>query len=203
MRFVWKISIFAAILLFIFCTSVGKDVVMVQFTARQNASIKFTSPQSSPTLGEGADPAHKINFYRVVATVDGDTIKIVRDGATTTVRLVGVDTPETVDPHKPVQCFGKESSEETKRIIAESDYEVRIVTDITQSKYDKYGRLLAYVYLQDGTMLDEYLVANGYGREYTFKNSTYQFQKEFRQAQANARALQLGLWSLQTCGGGL
>ncbi len=172
------------------------------FSAEKERVVQPKSSSEVATTVYRVDQEVSNVTYRVVTVVDGDTIKIIRNGTTTTVRLIGVDTPETVDPRKPQQCFGKEASTETKRLISESGWEVRVVDDATQGEYDKYGRLLAYVYLHNGTLLDEYLVAKGYGREYTFKNSTYQFQKQFRRAQVNARAASLGLWSTQTCAGG-
>ena len=141
-------------------------------------------------------------FYPVVKVVDGDTIKVLRDGVTTTVRLIGADTPEVVDPRKPVQCFGSEASAEAKRLIAASGDEVRLESDPTQAAYDQYGRLLAYAYLQDGTLLEEHLINTGFAREYTFKGSVYEFQPQFRAAQVAARASKLGLWSRATCNGG-
>ena len=182
--------------------------VALLFMVREEwvSTTSVRSPASAVTtaLAPNIVPAvtAALTFYPVVKVVDGDTIKVLRSGATTTVRLIGADTPEVVDPRKPVQCFGPEASAETKRLIAASADEVRLEPDPTQAAYDQYGRLLAYAYLQDGTLLDEQLIAAGFAREYTFKNRPYEFQSQFRAAQANARTANLGFWSPATCNGG-
>jgi len=187
----------AAVLVMSECGWMGYGVLVREPRAAVMAALPSLLPPSAPAW---ITPAS--NVYRVVKVVDGDTIKVLRNGATTTVRLIGADTPEVVDPRKPVQCFGPEASAETKRLIAASADEVRLESDPTQSEYDQYGRLLAYVYLQDGTLLERQLIATGFAREYTFKNRPYEFQSQFRAAQANARTANLGLWSPSTCGGG-
>ena len=113
------------------------------------------------------------------------------------VRLIGLNTQETVDPRKPVECFGKEASAEAKRIL--TDQSVRLETDPSQDKYDKYGRLLAYVFLSDGTNFNQSMIANGYGYEYTY-SLPYIYQKEFKQAEKYARENKRGLWADGICG---
>ena len=127
--------------------------------------------------------------------VDGDTVQITINDATESVRLIGVDTPETVDERKPVQCYGPEASAHTKQLLPagtavhlERDAEVR----------DKYGRLLAYIYrASDGLFVNLELVADGYGSVLAIKpNVTY--EAVFRDAEATARQRGAGLWG--TCG---
>ena len=120
------------------------------------------------------------------------------NGTNVTIRLIGVDTPETVDPRKPVQCFGKEASDKAKQML--TGQRVRIEEDPSQGTYDKYGRLLAYIFLPDGTLFDEYLIAEGYGHEYTY-DTPYKYQKEFRAAETDARVEKKGLWANDTCAG--
>src|SRR3989338_7085144 len=96
--------------------------------------------------GEAAEPEGAA-WRTVVRVVDGDTIVLDGDEK---VRLIGVDTPETVDPRKPVQYFGKEASEFTRR-MAEGK---RVRLEFDQDTKDRYGRTLAYVYLEDGTFLN-------------------------------------------------
>lgn len=102
-------------------------------------------------------------FYLCTRVVDGDTIVVDMDGKQEKVRLIGVDTPETVHPEKPVEYFGKEASEFTKR-MAEGK-KVRLEYDWQDR--DKYGRVLAYVYLEDGTFLNAEIVRQGFGFAYT------------------------------------
>jgi micrococcal nuclease len=114
------------------------------------------------------------------------------------VRLIGINTPETVDPRRPVECFGKEASNRMKE-LAKGEI-VKLEYDETQSTRDAYGRLLAYVYLEDGEMLNRKMIAEGYAYEYTYM-LPYRYQKEFRELQTLAKTSKRGLWSDETCSG--
>src|SRR5574343_54522 len=129
--------------------------------------------------------------YKVVKVIDGDTFEIVVDNENLKVRMIGVDTPETVDTRKIVQCFGKEASKTTKELLL--DRSVKLKLDDSQSKYDKYGRILAYVYRDDGLFINEYLIENGYAHEYTY-SIPYKFQNNFEQKEKIAREAKIGLW---------
>lgn len=137
-------------------------------------------------------------YYPIVSVVDGDTVKINLDSKTTTLRLIGLDTPETVDPRKPVQCFGMEASNKAKELL--SGKKIRIEKDSTQGDLDKYGRTLAYIYLEDGTFYNKYMIEQGYAHEYTY-DLPYKYQAEFKKAEKDAQSKQLGLWSPSTCNG--
>ena len=138
------------------------------------------------------------NTYAVFKVIDGDTISIIKDNKTVTLRLIGLDTPETVGPRKPVQCFGKAASDKAKELLTGKT--VRLELDPSQGLLDKYRRTLAYVFLRDGTLFNEYMIAEGYGHEYTY-NLPYKYQKEFKEAEARARAEKRGLWADDTCAG--
>lgn len=137
-------------------------------------------------------------FYEVTRVVDGDTIHIKMNGNDETVRFIGINTPETVDPRTPVQCFGKEASNRMKELAGGKI--VKLEYDDSQSVRDVYGRLLAYVYLEDGEMLNRKMIAEGYAYEYTYM-TPYKYQKEFRDLQNLARVSNRGLWSQDTCAG--
>lgn len=134
--------------------------------------------------------------YRVLKVVDGDTLAIEMDGKSVSVRLIGLDTPETLDPRKPVQCFGKEASDKAKKLLANAS--VSIEQDVTQGELDKYGRLLAYIFLEDGTLFNKYMIAEGYGHEYTY-NLPYRYQSDFKAAEKEARENKKGLWAHNAC----
>jgi micrococcal nuclease len=125
-------------------------------------------------------------FVFVAEAVDGDTLRLA-DG--TTVRYIGVDTPETVHPSKPVQCFGKEASAFNKALVEGKP--VRLERDISDT--DKYGRLLRYIYLEDGTLVNLALVAGGYAKVVTYPPDVAHAAK-FQTAMAEARAAGRGLW---------
>lgn len=132
------------------------------------------------------------NFF-VARVIDGDTIDAdCFDGEylSTRIRLWGVDTPETVRPHRPVEHFGKEASAFTRRNTLNKTVRLELVQTSTR---DKYGRLLAYVYLPDGKMLNRELVANGYA--YADPRFEHPHKKEFTKLSAAARKNGKGLWA--------
>ncbi len=135
---------------------------------------------------------------QVIQVVDGDTIKVRMLGRTYTVRLIGMDTPETVDPRKGVQCYGPEASSFAKRLL--NNKTVYLETDKSQGNLDKYSRMLRYVWLPDGRMYNYVAVLEGYAREYTY-NSTYRYSYDFSSAQSDARTNGRGLWNRSTCNG--
>ena len=139
----------------------------------------------------------KETFFPVTKVVDGDTLAIDMNGAIETIRLIGINTPETVDPRKKVECFGIEASNKAKELLT-GKY-VRIEMDPTQGERDKYKRLLAYVYLEGGLFFNEYMIKEGYAYEYTY-NTPYRYQTEFKKAQATAKASLRGLWAQGVCG---
>jgi len=126
-----------------------------------------------------------------VRVVDGDTIEL--DGKET-VRLIGVDTPETKDPRKPVEYFGQEASEFTKKLV--EGKKVRLEYD--QTKKDVWTRTLAYVFLEDGTFVNAEIVKQGYGFAYT--EFPFKYMEEFRQHEREARESKRGLWAAQVEG---
>jgi micrococcal nuclease len=121
-----------------------------------------------------------------IRAVDGDTI--VLDGKEK-VRLIGVDTPETKDPRKSVQYFGEEAYRFTKSIVERK----RVRLEYDQERIDKYGRTLAYVYLEDGTFLNAEIIKQGYGFAYT--NYPFKYMEEFRRYEREARENRSGLWA--------
>ena len=135
---------------------------------------------------------------QVIQVVDGDTIKVRVQGRTYTVRLIGMDTPETVDPRKGVQCYGPEASSFAKRLL--NNKTVYLETDKSQGNLDKYSRMLRYVWLPDGRMYNYVAVLEGYAREYTY-SSTYRYSYDFSSAQSDARTNGRGLWNRSTCNG--
>lgn len=152
--------------------------------------------QVTVTVTSSPTPAMQSNLYRVSSVIDGDTIQVVIDGEKETLRLIGIDTPETVDPRKPVQCFGKEASAKAKALL--SGKSVRLESDPTQGERDKYQRLLRYVFLEDGANFNKLMINEGYAHEYTY-NIPYKYQSEFKQAQKEAEENKRGLWADDAC----
>lgn len=131
---------------------------------------------------------------QVIRVVDGDTIIVALNHKPETVRLLGINTPETVAPNRPVQCYGPEASERTKELLANQI--VKLEIDTSQDNRDKYNRLLRFVFLEEENV-NESLVRDGYAREYTFNTKKpYLYQTQFRAAQKLAKKNKLGLWGV-------
>lgn len=130
-------------------------------------------------------------YYPVTYVVDGDTFKVDINGKEITIRVLGINTPETVDPRKPVECYGPEASKEGKELLSGRKVELKFNPNREQT--DKYGRYLMYAYRDDGLFYNEYMIVNGYAREYTV-GTPYSFQKQFRTDEESAKAAHLGLW---------
>jgi len=128
------------------------------------------------------------NTFKCTRVVDGDTIVVDYHGKLEKVRLIGVDTPETVHPNKPVEYFGKEASNFTRTLVEGKN--VNLEFDWQQR--DRYGRLLAYVYLQDGTLLNKKIIEDGYGHAYT--RFPFKYLDDFKEAERRARKAGQGLW---------
>src|SRR5438093_5078674 len=130
------------------------------------------------------------DFEVVERVVDGDTL-LLQSGER--VRLIGVDTPETKHPKKPVEYFGKEASAFTRRMV--EGKRVRLEFDqanAAQGHKDRYGRTLAYVFLEDGTLLNAEIIKQGYGHAYT--QFPFSRMEEFRRLEREAREEERGLW---------
>jgi len=130
--------------------------------------------------------------YPVAYVVDGDTFKAKIGRKTITVRMLGINTPETVDPRKPAECYGHEASEETRSLLV--GHTVRLKANPNREKKDRYGRYLLYVYTGD-LFVNKYLVQDGFAREYTF-GKPYSFQAEFKKAEGEAKVAGMGLWAV-------
>lgn len=132
----------------------------------------------------------------VLRVVDGDTIDVNISGVKTRVRLIGINTPEVVDPRRPVECFGEEASRRAKEIL--SGETVVLVPDPSQGSWDKYGRSLFYIYLSDGTFFNDLMLKEGYAHEYTYHTPCL-YQAQFKASEQDARTHHLGLWEEGRC----
>jgi micrococcal nuclease len=132
-------------------------------------------------------------LYAINHFVDGDTISVNMGGSVETVRMIGVDTPETHRPNTPVQCYGPEAAAYTKQLIGSN--RVRLQADQLDTNRDRYDRLLRYVYLPDGTLLQAKLIQEGYAFAYT--GFPFEKKNEFISYEQQAKAAKKGLWA--TC----
>jgi len=124
--------------------------------------------------------------YLVTKVIDGDTITI--EGGQV-IRYIGIDTPETVHPSKPVECFGLEASNKNKELV--EGKRVKLEKDVSET--DKYGRLLRYVWIDD-IFVNDYLVRQGYAYVYTYPPDV-KYSDQFVEAQREAEKNNRGLWA--------
>ncbi len=132
----------------------------------------------------------KSTLHRVIRVVDGDTVLVDIDGGER-IRVIGIDTPETVDPNSPVECGGPEASAAAESLL--EGKKVEVVHDPSQGEHDKYGRMLAYLDLPDGTDFGEAMLRAGHAEEYTY-DTAYERQATYRAAEESARGGGQGVW---------
>lgn len=160
----------------------------------------LTSATSSAITATTTQAAKVQTNALVVRVVDGDTVDVKLDAEPNKqyrVRLLGVNTPETVDPRRPVQCFGKEASDFTKKTL--NDKRIRLEADPQADERDKYDRLLRNIYLEDGTDFNALLIIDGYAQAYVSFPQNPQRKTELRRLESEAKAAGRGLWAPGAC----
>ena len=174
-------------------------VISLNSSNKQPSPTPTITPTVATTPSATKTPAEtpKQELYKVIKVIDGDTVNIEINGKSETIRLIGIDSPETVDPRKPVQCYGKEASEKAKETLTGKS--VSLEADPTQGERDKYNRLLRFVFLSDGTNFNKLMISEGYAHEYTFQSNPYKYQEEFINAEKEARENKKGLWADNAC----
>ncbi len=146
--------------------------------------------------GEGeTTPSPAPELHEVMKVIDGDTVTIKMGDKNETVRLIGIDTPETNDARTGVQCFGAEATAHLKKIIGKR---ITIEKDAGEGERDKYDRLLAYLFSENGVSLNKKMIEDGYAYEYTYDDA-YKYQKEFKAAEEIAKEEKRGLWAPDAC----
>jgi micrococcal nuclease len=154
------------------------------------ASVLLSGRDGGDNNGDStpAGPAGQTADAEVTRVIDGDTIEVRISGGEDEVRYIGIDTPETVKPGTPVQCFGPQASSENHRLV--EGRRVRLVFD--RERRDVYGRLLAYVYTDSG-FVNAQLMRGGYARSLTIPPNTRHAGLFHRLAEDAGRAGR-GLW---------
>ncbi len=167
-----------------FTALVGGIIALCLFIAQQQGWLQ-SAQQTAQTNQPGS--------YKISRYIDGDTIAVDMDGKVEHVRFIGIDTPETHKPNTPVQCYGPAAAAHTKNVIAAAGGRVRLAADPLNTNRDRYNRLLRYVYLPDGTLVNELNILEGYAFYYPY----FPFSKkaEFAAAQADAQTNKRGLWA--------
>lgn len=169
-----------------------KFIITLLVAILSSAGIFAATNTGQAPLAEFAQEQNP-GLVDVEKVADGDTISIRSQGKIEKIRLIGVDTPEKNDARKPIQCFAQAASNFTESKL--TGKQVRLEADPQGDNRDRYGRLLRYVYLPDGTLVNKAIIEEGYG----FAMTGFPFSKmeEFRAAQTTAREQNRGLWN--TC----
>jgi len=141
-------------------------------------------------LAQTGDASVVLPTFKVAKVIDGDTLKL-SDGRL--VRYIGIDAPETVDPARPVQCFGKEASDKNRALVEGK----RVTLVKGTSETDQYGRLLRYVYV-GGTFINDLLVRSGFAKADNFPPDE-KFKGQLKAAQLEAKTATRGLWAPNAC----
>ncbi|MCJ7510647.1 MAG: thermonuclease family protein [Dehalococcoidia bacterium] len=152
-------------------------------SATASAMPSTAEPTATPSATAGRTLA------QVVRVVDGDTIVVVMDGVEYRVRYIGINTPETVDPRRPVECYGREASQRNHELV--EGKMVELEKDVSET--DSFGRLLRYVWL-NGDMVNAILVREGYALASTYPPDV-KYQEIFLDLEREAREAGRGLWT--------
>lgn len=155
----------------------------VEVTPTARTATASPTPTLSPTFPEGTTPA------TVLRVIDGDTIEVEIEGQAYKVRYIGIDTPETVDPRRPVGCFGEEASAANKELV--DGQTVGLESDVSDT--DSFGRLLRYVWLDGDEMVNAALVREGYAQSSAYPPDV-RYQELFDELEEEARTAGRGLW---------
>ena len=160
-------------------------VLLIVIMSCSNSSQLLLPPQGGQT--DLVEIAH----VEILKVVDGDTVEIDLDGHTERVRLIGVNTPETKHPTKPIECFGPEASAYMTQLLPKGAH-VRIERDVEAR--DRYGRMLLYLYLEsDNLFINLDLISRGYGTPMSIEPNTFH-RNDFVRAAAQAETANVGLW---------
>jgi endonuclease YncB( thermonuclease family) len=168
-----------------------QPVVQIPTSAPIILPTKIILPTRRPTPPPYIESdLDKKKMFLVTEVIDGDTIRVNVRGNSESVRLLAIDTPETKDPRKPVQCFGNEATKKMQALV--NGKYVKLIDDKSQGNRDKYQRLLRYVY--DGkTFINREMVAQGFA--FSYKQYPTKYLNEFNRLEQLAREKNLGLWN--------
>lgn len=177
----------------------SQKVLEQQDTTGLNVAGVQIVPSNTSDQTEKPAPTRDIRQQAIlVKVIDGDTIAVSINGENEVVRIIGIDTPEVVDPRQKVECFGKESSD-WARLTLQDNKILLLEPDPSQGDRDKYQRLLRYVWINGGEIdFGKFMIDTGYASEHTY-NLPYKYQNEYKEVEKEARGAKKGLWADDVC----
>ncbi len=191
-----KFFLFGLIFVSIFAGCIQKKPAPPQSPSKKISPAAGQSPaqQKPPAKTDGKSIVTRLPAM-LIRIVDGDTLEVSLDNIAEKVRLLGINSPETVDPRQPVQCFGHEAAQYLKTLLPGKN--IFLQKDSYASDRDQYGRLLRYVYNEQNLFVNVEMVKNGYALAYT--PGALEHFSDFRYYEKIARDANLGLWNANTC----
>lgn len=190
--------------LFVFLSSLLVPLLVAIFLIATEPRVEapIVAAQDVPPVEQATSTAPEAKVQAnatVLRTVDGDTFVATLDGedGEWKIRMLGIDTPETVDPRRPVACFGKEASKKLAELL--TGKRVRLESDPQADERDKYDRLLKNVILEDGTDVNALMVREGFAHAYLSFPLNPARKRELKGLEALAKAASAGLWSNNAC----
>lgn len=193
----WQKLGIAAVFFFLFGSSIPRPPAVPVDTA-PSPSIPVSVSLELQASDEAQISSPSAELFTVVSVTDGDTFKVRIGEQTEAVRVIGIDTPEVVDPRQPpVQCFGKEASGRAKALLIGK--KVRLEQDTAQQDRDRYGRLLRFVLFEDGTDFGLQMIREGYAQESLYSDTPHKNYGAYVEAQVQAKAEKVGLWADDAC----
>ncbi len=175
---------------------------------RNENTVEARTENQKPNAGknrlDGLAASQK-ELFAVERVIDGDTIVVNINGEQTHIRLIGINSPELHDRRTQVACLAQKAKSRAEELL--DGKKIFLEQDPTQGDYDKYGRLLAYIFLEDGstrlttsgTSFNKLMIEDGYAYQYTYR-LPYKYQREFKKAEQQAKASEKGLWAPGACG---
>jgi len=161
-----------------------------QATLRTSGTAALPTSRPTPRVEPPDGSSHAI-----VSVVDGDTAKIEFEGETISMRIIGIDTPETVHPSRPVEWYGPEATVRARELLEGKTVTLEYDADPEHDRFGKYGRLLVYLRLEDGSDFGKSMVAAGFARAYP--KYPFSRSKEYLAVEAVAKKAKKGLWGLE------
>lgn len=167
------------------------SVLFILLVGCTEESSKTKTPVNKEPAGTGDRQKPGQGMYRVIRVVDGDTIVISYKGKNEKVRFIGINTPEIHHPEKGEEPYGAEAAQYTKKLL--ENQTVKVKFDVDQK--DRYGRLLGYIYLDDGTFINARLLQEGYAQVMTVPPNV-KYAEYFVRLEREARKAEKGLWGI-------
>jgi micrococcal nuclease len=179
----------ASVMLQLVRTFLSIPLVLLLLVACTTATVTVTGDRRAPVSPSPSGASNGKPLATVTRVVDGDTAHVLFRGKDVTVRFIGVDTPETVAPGQPIECYGTEASHFTTRQL--TGKQIRLEFDV--DRIDPFGRTLAYLWMRDGSLFNETLVRRGFATVATYPPDT-RYVDRFEASKRAAKAAGRGQW---------